>query len=393
MSCNSCSNITLPQGATGAQGASGTNGTDGSNGIFGGYSLEWEFDDNTSASPATTKIRLNNAAYASVTKIYIHENNIDSVDSTAFLASFDDTGDVNNHGYIRLFKQHDSTNFWLGKVKSVTDNGSDFTVDVEYILHNGAFAALDDVVVSFVANGANGAINSGVLDNYSILDDGLDYNSLTPVKVREFQIPANTFVQDKDEVSIDYGFSGDYFPLNLDFDMNTTVNGMYFLQVRVVQGATTRYVELLNDGALPVTTVSTSWFPGGTCRLKLYKQAAGGLRPVLLSKIGSEIGSSNLMYPGDVQTTDSSAFNQEDFLLSEAFSTLNGFFNTNNASIAPIDGFNFAQAIDIEVYMWRTEFSDGTAGGASELPPGTRPDFANVKFRLMNLHASFNKVL
>jgi hypothetical protein len=29
MSCNSCSNITLPQGATGAQGASGTNGTDG----------------------------------------------------------------------------------------------------------------------------------------------------------------------------------------------------------------------------------------------------------------------------------------------------------------------------------------------------------------------------
>ena len=73
MSCNSCSNITLPQGAQGPQGAAGTDGYDG---IFGGYSLEWEFDDNTSASPATTKIRLNNATYASVTKIYIHQNNI-----------------------------------------------------------------------------------------------------------------------------------------------------------------------------------------------------------------------------------------------------------------------------------------------------------------------------
>ena len=88
MSCNSCSNITLPQGATGAQGASGTDGIDGSNGIFGGYSLEWEFDDSISPSVPTTKIRLNNAAYASVTEIYIHENNIDSVDSTAFPSIF-----------------------------------------------------------------------------------------------------------------------------------------------------------------------------------------------------------------------------------------------------------------------------------------------------------------
>ena len=113
-----------------------------------------------------------------------------------FLASFDDTGDVNNHGYIRLFKQHDSTKFWLGKVKSVTDNGSDFTIDVEYILHNGAFTALDDVVVSFVANGANGldgATKSGVIKNYSILDDGFNTQGTSYQLMQTFTIPANVF--------------------------------------------------------------------------------------------------------------------------------------------------------------------------------------------------------
>jgi hypothetical protein len=240
--------------------------------------------------------------------------------------------------------------------------------------------------------GLVGLTNSGVLDNYSILDDGLDYNSLTPVMVREFEIPANTFVKDKDEVSIDYGYSGDYILLNVDLNTNTSVHGMYFLQVRVVQGTTIRYVELLNADGLPVTNLSTSYFPGGTCRLKLYKQAAGGLRPVLLSKIGSEFGTSNLTYPGDVQTTDPSAFNMEYFLLSEHLYTLNGFYNTNNASIATIKGFDFTQAMDVEVYMWRNEFVEYAGGGVVEVPPGNRPPYS-PNFRLMNLHASFNKVL
>jgi len=44
------------------------------------------------------------------------------------------------------------------------------------------------------------------------------------------------------------------------------------------------------------------------------------------------------------------------------------------------------------VYMWRGEFKDNTSGGVTEVPPGDRPDY-NPRYRLMNLHASFNKVL
>ena len=360
MSCNSCSNITLPQGAQGPQGDAGTNGTNGNDGIFGGYSLEWEFDDSISPSVATTKIRLNNAAYASVTKIYIHQNNIDSVDSTAFLASFDDTGDVNNHGYIRLFKQHDSTKFWLGKVKSVTDNGSDFTVDVEYILHNGAFAALDDVVVSFVANGADGAsgsTKSGVLDNYSILDDGANYGGTSPILVRTFSIPANTFETNKDEVTIKGGFSG-------DLDQEST-NGIYYFKVEV--------------GGVDVGTTATMHSflanPGKQFEMKLYRISATELRPVILSEqvYGYQIPST-VFTPGatndDISTSDTSALN-----LALAGKLVYG--NYVNRSFEAITPSSFASSMDVKIYMWST-----TAGA------GLDP----VRFRLMNLHAAFNKV-
>lgn len=360
MDCNSCSNITLPQGAQGPQGAAGNDGNDGAAGIFGGYSLEWEFDNNTSASPATTKIRLNNATYASVTKIYIHQNNIDSVDSTAFLASFDDTGDVNNHGYIRLFKQHDSTKFWLGKVKSVTDNGSDFTVDVEYILHNGAFAALDDVVVSFVANGADGAsgsTKSGVLDNYSILDDGDNYGGTSPILVRTFSIPANTFQVDKDEVTIKGGFSG-------DLDQEST-DGIYYFKVEV--GGV--------DVGANETMISFLAAPGKQFEMKLYRISATQLRPVILSEqvYGYQIPSTTFT-PGatndDISTSDTSALN-----LALADGLVYG--NYANRSFEAITPSSFASSMDVKIYMWSST-------------PGTR--FNPVRFRLMNLHAAFNKV-
>jgi len=364
MSCNSCSNITLPQGATGAQGASGTNGTDGSNGIFGGYSLEWEFDDNTSASPATTKIRLNNAAYASVTKIYIHENNIDSVDSTAFLASFDDTGDVNNHGYIRLFKQHDSTKFWLGKVKSVTDNGSDFTVDVEYILHNGAFSALDDVVVSFVANGANGvngATKSGAIYNYSILDDGDNKTGTSFQLMNTFSIPANTFETNMDEISLKGGFSG------WNAGNAGSGSGSYFFKVQIdgQDIIDTQYAYNLG------TFFSLYDIPGVSFEMKLYRTASNKLRPVILYKniYKFQLEENNILI------SDSWAGN--------LYSAQEGqyYFSLANVSLPEITcPTAFTSALTVNIYMRST-----TAAGHGEGPEAPR-------FRVMNLHSSYNKI-
>lgn len=365
MSCNSCSNITLPQGASGAQGASGTNGTDGSNGIFGGYSLEWEFDDGISPSVPTTKIRLNNAAYASVTEIYIHENNIDSVDSTAFLASFDDTGDVNNHGYIRLFKQHDSTKFWLGKVKSVTDNGSDFTVDVEYILHNGAFSALDDVVVSFVANGANGldgATKSGVIHNYSILDDANGNKTGTAIKgqlMTTFNIPVNTFESNMDEVTIKGGFSGNslewglgkYYRFNIEIDGQDMIDPFYAI------GEPSTFVNYYNSS-------------GGSFEIKLYKTASQKLRPVILYK-----NNYTTQQPLETIAVSEAIAANSSILISQYLP------NIANVSLPEITcpSVFASNALTVNIYM------SSTTGG--HVGDGKIPEF-----RVMNLHASYNKI-
>ena len=360
MSCNSCSNITLPQGAQGPQGAAGTNGTDGADGtdgLFGGYSLEWIFDTSTSPNPPVTKVGFNNATPASVTKIYINETASGSIDAANFLQSFTANNDPGNYGLIKIWKQYDSTIFWLGKVSAITDNGSDRTIDVVHTLSNGTFSASDDVIVSFVSNGASGASKSGVLDNYSILDDGADYGGTSPILVRTFSIPANTFQSNKDEVTIKGGFSG-------DLDQEST-DGIYYFKVEV--GGV--------DVGTNETMISFLASPGKQFEMKLYRISATELRPVILSEqlYGYQIPSTTFT-PGaindDISTSDTLAVN-----LIPVDQLLLG--NYANRSLEAITPSSFASSMDVKIYMWSS-----TAG--SRLDP--------VRFRLMNLHAAFNKV-
>lgn len=156
MACTSCENdncscseqVTIPNGSD------GTNGVDG---LFGGFSHKFVFNTSTSATPASTTIRLNNAVMASVTSIYISDNNSDAVSVDAFLDEFSNSG---NYGYIRLFKEYDSSKFWMGEITGVVDNGSDHSLTVTHINSNSTFSASDKIVVSFVANGAPGPAGS-----------------------------------------------------------------------------------------------------------------------------------------------------------------------------------------------------------------------------------------
>ena len=157
MCCNSCSNITLPgvAGPAGAPGANGTNGTNGLEGVFGGYSAQWQFETDISAPPSSGYLKLNNATPASVTELFVHETAKDSIDATNFLASFTANNNPGSYGLIRIFKRNTSTVFWSGKVTGVVDSGSYYTLSVTPILSNGTFSADDDLVVSFVSNGAS----------------------------------------------------------------------------------------------------------------------------------------------------------------------------------------------------------------------------------------------
>ena len=151
--CNGClstDTISIPTGA---------NGQNGSNGVFGGFSGSWLFDSSTSTGPATTNLRFNNATLASVSEIYVNDTNKDSVDYSAFLASFSNGSDF---GTVRVFKRYDSTQFWIGTVTAVTDNTTDYTIAVTWISSNGTFTDAEELVLSFTASGANGATGASV---------------------------------------------------------------------------------------------------------------------------------------------------------------------------------------------------------------------------------------
>lgn len=140
-----------------------------SDGQYGGYASKWVFSSTTTASPASTEIRLNSATYNSVTTIYINETNADSTNVANLLNSFNNGG---SYGYIRIFKEFDSSVFWLGEVTAVTDSGSYYTLTVTYTLHSGSFTTADNLVVQFVGNGANGPNGTdGVAVVYSDVSD------------------------------------------------------------------------------------------------------------------------------------------------------------------------------------------------------------------------------
>lgn len=167
--CNGClstDSISIP---------TGTDGQNGSNGEFGGYSGSWKFSTSTSTGPAPTEVRLNNATMASVTAIYVNDVNFDSVDHEAFLDTFKNTiSAVDYFGNIRLFKRHDSSKFWIGKVTAVADTGSDYTLTVTHVASNSTFAADDEVVITFAANGATGAAGAGGTNGSQVVDSVFD---------------------------------------------------------------------------------------------------------------------------------------------------------------------------------------------------------------------------
>lgn len=177
-------------------------GAAGSDGIFGGFSAEWKFDNNTTPSPSSTYVRVDNAAPAAITKIYVHINNIDGTDHDNFLNSFTNGGAF---GLIRLFKEYDSNKFWLGQITAVTDNTTYYTLDVTYILHNGIFAANENIVLTFTPKGATGATgssgSSGTGGGYVV---DYDLSSTTtpvgtaPYVMKELTVPANTVTNDGD---------------------------------------------------------------------------------------------------------------------------------------------------------------------------------------------------
>lgn len=154
------------QGPAGSQGIQGVAGSDG------GISF-WNWETSTSSGPSSGAIRFDNATFASVTEIYVHETDGNSVDMSALLATFDDSTSTVK-GLIYLHEDKASSNFWLGRVTALTDNGSDVTLTVTHIASNGSFDAGDDIKMEYYRTGDAGSTGATGSNGQVLIDYTFD---------------------------------------------------------------------------------------------------------------------------------------------------------------------------------------------------------------------------
>jgi hypothetical protein len=129
----------------------------------------------TDADPGEGEIRVNNAALASATKLFVSDTDAAGSDLTTWLATLDDSSNTVK-GSIKLVDLADQTNFAIYHVTgSATDDGDYFDIAVTYVTHGGSFADGADIGLAFTRAGDAGSIigSTGATDNRVLRADGV----------------------------------------------------------------------------------------------------------------------------------------------------------------------------------------------------------------------------
>jgi hypothetical protein len=173
MSCTGCNDGCFDESvqlAIGANGTNGTNGAPGTNGLYGGWSLKWKFDTNIGSGTGTNEVRLNNASPASATVIYVNDDAYGTGAADVFLSSVTSA----SFGKIKIFKEYDSTIFWLATITAADDTTvpAEVKFTVTDVVTNGSFTDGDDIVLTLAPAGATGATGTGTqgTDGVAVLD-------------------------------------------------------------------------------------------------------------------------------------------------------------------------------------------------------------------------------
>lgn len=184
---------------------------------------QWTFSTTTTmANPGTANLRLNNAAFASVTAIAISNlsANVGNPDLSGWISTWDDAGG-SNRGSIFIFK--DNGNFAIYNVNSaLIDNTTWFQVPVTYVSGAGSFSASDAVLIGFSAAGttlvsggitqltgdvvasgvgsvvttiANGAINTPKLAAGSVHTAKIEDLAVTTIKIADNAVTPEKIAQ------------------------------------------------------------------------------------------------------------------------------------------------------------------------------------------------------
>jgi len=138
----------------------------GDQGTDAGYTMLWD-SDTADADSGTTKVWFDNATLASVTTVYVSDDEIGGTDIQADVNTWDDSGSTIN-GQIKVTKQDDVAVFALYNVTgSVTSATGYSKVAVTHSVSQGSFTDADRVTMTFFRTGdkgdtgATGAAGSG----------------------------------------------------------------------------------------------------------------------------------------------------------------------------------------------------------------------------------------
>jgi hypothetical protein len=142
-----------PQGPTGDTGATGATGAQGG---FGGDSVNLGFSTTTTDSdPGDGMSRFNNATFASVTQLFLDDQDLGGNDIQAWIATLDDSTNTVK-GALRVFRKTNSAVFAHFLVNSITEATGYWKVAVAPVVSAGSFINLDNLVYSFARAGDEG---------------------------------------------------------------------------------------------------------------------------------------------------------------------------------------------------------------------------------------------
>lgn len=126
----------------------------------------YTFDDATAdANPGAGLLRLNNAAVASVTVLYVSTSDAASADQAAFLEAMDDSTTTTDRGQIILSNPADRSNQAAFRVTGAVTTATGYRkVPVAYLGHSGSFTDGDVLALGFNRTGDKGVDGLGAGD-------------------------------------------------------------------------------------------------------------------------------------------------------------------------------------------------------------------------------------
>jgi hypothetical protein len=161
--------VTLTWGLTGAAGSSATSG----------FGFKYSFNSTTTSGPAAGQVRLNNAASASATQVFIHETDRNSKAIASLL------GLITPGTGLMLVSESDPSLYAYYTVTSSTDNGNDRTLAVAHVASNGTLSG--NVTVSIAGGGTGGVQGIGTAS---------PLNSITPLAANSLYVQRTTVLSD-----------------------------------------------------------------------------------------------------------------------------------------------------------------------------------------------------